>query len=291
MDVSFILEFVELAEIKSFSATAYHLHLSQATLSRHIQSLERELGHPLLIRTTRNVALSDYGQVYLPFAKQIAESVREAEAATLAYEKQQDAKTIIGVSRNPDLFLATELIAGFRREYPHIQIQIFEGSLNELRREFSEGHINLVSMAYPKQEMPRHRFIPAGESCLTAIMPQDHFLAEYKAIPIRCLENVPLLVPEQTSFPFQYLLRMFRQEGIHPNIVYQGNSTGIGHLLNEGMGILIQDQAIAGTQIDERLVIRKLEPDISYIYGLEYGARLTKNERTYVNYAKTKLRL
>ena len=107
----------------------------------------------------------------------------------------------------------------------------------------------------------------------------------------QALENVPLLVPEQTSFPFQYLLRMFRQEGIQPNIVYQGNSTGIGHLLNEGMGILIQDQAIAGTQIDERLTIRKLEPDISYIYGLEYGARLTKNERTYVNYAKTKLRL
>lgn len=155
-----ILEFALLADTKSFSATAYQLHMSQAALSRHIQSMERELGHPLFIRTTRNVELSEYGQVYLPYAKEIKESVQKAEAARVVFEKQRNTKTMIGVSHNPDLFLAAELISEFRREYPHIPIQIFEGSLKELRQEFLTGRLHIISMAYSKGEKPQNNFIP-----------------------------------------------------------------------------------------------------------------------------------
>lgn len=289
MDISFILEFVVLADTRSFSATAYQFHMSQAALSRHIQSMERELGHPFFIRTTRSVELSDYGQIYLPFAKQIADSVHKAENARIAYERECNIKTMIGVVHNPDLFLETELIADFRKEYPDIPIQIFEGSLKELRQEFLEGRLHIISMAYSKWEKPQYKFIPAGKSCLAAIMPKDHPFASFERIPLKSLENVPLLVPERTSFPFQYLLHAFWQEDIHPDIVYQGNTTGVGHLLKEGMGILIQDMAIAETQMDEHLAIRKLNPDISYDFGLEYRDNLTKNERIYVKYIEKRL--
>ncbi len=289
MDISFILEFAVLAETKNYSATAYQLHMSQATLSKHIQSMEKELGHPLFIRTTRNVKLSDFGEVCLPYAQQISESVRKAEAARIAFEKRTAAKTMIGIVHNPDLFLATELISGFRREYPGIPIQIIEGSLKELRQEFLAGHLHIISMAYAGWEKLPHNFIPAGKSSLAAIMPKDHPLAGYDAIPLKLLVDVPLLVPEQTSFPFQYLLHFFQQEEIHPDIVYQGNTTGVKHLLKEGMGIFIQDEAIAKTQMDEHLVLRHLEPDISYIFGLEYQKNLTKNERIYVKYIEKML--
>ena len=80
--------------------------------------MERELGHPLFVRTTRNVELSDFGQLYLPYARQIAEGIQQAEAARIAFEKQRNTKTMIGVSHNPDLFMATELISAFRRKHP-----------------------------------------------------------------------------------------------------------------------------------------------------------------------------
>lgn len=284
MDISFILEFVVLADTKNFSAASYKLHMSQATLSKHIQSMERELGHPLFIRTTRNVEISEYGQIYLPYARQISESIRKAEAARIAFEKRSSARTMIGVVHNPDLFMATELISGFRREYPDIPIQIFEGSLKELRHEFLTGNLHIISMAYSTWETPQNHFIPAGRSRLVAIMPGNHTLAGYDTVPLKLLENVPLLVPEQTSFTFQYLMHVFWEKDIHPDIVYQGNTTGVKQLLKEGMGIFIQDKAIAKTQIDEHLVMRRLEPDISYIFGLEYQDNLTKNERIYVKY-------
>ncbi len=42
-------------------------------------------------------------------------------------------------------------------------------------------------------------------------------------------------------------------------------------------------------KIDEPLVIRKLDPDISYTFEIEYRNNLTKNERTYVKYIEKRL--
>lgn len=72
MELAFIREFVTLAEIRKFSAAAQQLHISQSTLSRHIQTLETELGCTLFTRTTRDVELSACGALYLPYAKKIA---------------------------------------------------------------------------------------------------------------------------------------------------------------------------------------------------------------------------
>ncbi len=55
-----------------------------------------------------------------------------------------------------------------------------------------------------------------------------------------------------------------------------------------GMTRLLIGIIIVG-KIDEPLVIRKLDPDISYTFGLEYRDNLTKNERTYVKYIEKRL--
>lgn len=63
----------------------------------------------------------------------------------------------------------------------------------------------------------------------------------------------------------------------------------MSQLLHEGMGICLMDQLIARTQLTDTLVLRKLEPDVSYVYGLEYQEPLTKNEQIYVRYIQKKL--
>ncbi|MGN0713235.1 MAG: LysR substrate-binding domain-containing protein [Anaerovoracaceae bacterium] len=289
MDISSLREFLVLAETGSFSAAAYHLHMSQSTLSRHIQTLERELGYSLFHRTTRNVQLTEYGRLYLPYVKRITEDATKAAAALKNLEKQRNTRTLIGIVHNPDLYMITEFIRTFRRDYPDILLKIQEGSLRELHRAFSAGQIRIITMTFADWEKPQHGFLPAGRSRLVAVLPESHPLACMEKIPLQSLKNVHLLVPDQTTFTYQYLEYMLRQEGVQPEIVYQGNTTGLSGLLNDGMGILIQDQAQAQKQAEPPLVIRQLEPDISYAYGLEYRSHLTKNERTFVNFVRSML--
>lgn len=67
--------FVKVAQLCSFSEASKALFISQSTLSQQIKQLEDELGVELLVRDSRHVALSDYGEQYLPYAKQVLKDV------------------------------------------------------------------------------------------------------------------------------------------------------------------------------------------------------------------------
>lgn len=59
--LSNLATFVQVAERLSFSATAAALGVSRPAVSQAVQALERQLGTPLLIRTTRSVRLTEAG--------------------------------------------------------------------------------------------------------------------------------------------------------------------------------------------------------------------------------------
>ena len=104
MELSFLQDFVVLAETQKFSAAAQKLHISQSTLSRHIQALEAELGCVLFHRTTRDMELSAYGTLYLPYARKILHTANTAELRLRDYSARQEKTVQIGVVHNPDLY-------------------------------------------------------------------------------------------------------------------------------------------------------------------------------------------
>ena len=70
---------VTIAESGSLSAAARKLGAPLPTVSRKISELERRLNTRLLIRSTRRLALTDAGAVYVTAAKRILDEVGEAE--------------------------------------------------------------------------------------------------------------------------------------------------------------------------------------------------------------------
>src|SRR5215468_5260457 len=73
--------FVRIAEAGSISKAARTLGLSVAMTSRHLSSLEAELGAPLMRRTTRRIVLTDAGQEFLVRARAVLAAVDEAREA------------------------------------------------------------------------------------------------------------------------------------------------------------------------------------------------------------------
>jgi DNA-binding transcriptional LysR family regulator len=73
--------FVRVAESGSLSRAARELTLSQPSVSRIIGSLEARLGTKLLLRTTRSIALTEAGAVYLERARSLLAEMEEAEQA------------------------------------------------------------------------------------------------------------------------------------------------------------------------------------------------------------------
>ncbi|QTL34565.1 MULTISPECIES: LysR family transcriptional regulator [Pseudoalteromonas] len=74
-------EFVAVATCGSFTGAAQQLDTSVAQVSRRVKTLESELGYQLLTRTTRNLALTPEGQIFLGHARLLQHAYEDATAA------------------------------------------------------------------------------------------------------------------------------------------------------------------------------------------------------------------
>jgi DNA-binding transcriptional LysR family regulator len=72
--------FVAVVDAGSFVGAASATGLSKAAVSRHVGELEKRLGVRLLQRTTRRLSLTEEGRMFFERAKELLESIDEAES-------------------------------------------------------------------------------------------------------------------------------------------------------------------------------------------------------------------
>lgn len=94
MELRHLAVFVAVAEECSFSRAAARLMIAQSAVSRTVRDLERDLGGPLFVRSSRHVALTDMGRVTLDHARltlDAAAATRTAACAALDNAAPEDA--------------------------------------------------------------------------------------------------------------------------------------------------------------------------------------------------------
>ena len=75
MELRHLEYFVAVAEEQHFTRAAERLMVSQSGLSASVRALERELGAPLFVRSTRSVELTGGGRALLAEANRTLASV------------------------------------------------------------------------------------------------------------------------------------------------------------------------------------------------------------------------
>lgn len=76
-----IMEFLAVAETQSFTSAAKRLGLSVSQVSREVSALEQRLAVKLLYRTTRQVRLTEPGQLFYQHCRPLVNGLQEAERA------------------------------------------------------------------------------------------------------------------------------------------------------------------------------------------------------------------
>ena len=128
--------FVRAAEHLSVSAAAREMDLAKSVVSKRLAQLEAALGATLLTRSTRRVALTPAGAVYLEFARQALDAVRRAgeELRTLRTDLSGLIRVTAPVSWGHRV--VGRLLPSFLAQHPGLEIElVLEDRLLDLAHE------------------------------------------------------------------------------------------------------------------------------------------------------------
>ena len=133
---------LRVVETGSFSAASRALGVPLATVSRKVNDLEAHLGTRLLVRTTRKVALTDAGAVYVASARRILEEIDETER-TAAGEFHAPRGELVLTA--PVLFGCLHIlpvVSDFLVAYPEINIRLV---LSDRNLHLLDDHVDMAA--------------------------------------------------------------------------------------------------------------------------------------------------
>ena len=129
--------FAKVASTRSFSGAARELGISQATVSKHVQTLEDWFGARLLHRTTRRVALTDVGE---GFFLQCSRILEEMESARTSAKPETPVRGSMRITA-PVVFGSTQLgplVVDFLHQHPELSLHV----------ELSDRSVDLIEEGY-----------------------------------------------------------------------------------------------------------------------------------------------
>ena len=116
--------FVRAVELGSLSKAAEELGYTQSGISHMMQSLEDEVGFPLMVRTSAGILPNTEGEMLLPIIRQLLRT-NESLEQNIAKIKGADIGCIrIAAYPSVATYWLPGIIALFQKDYPNVEIQI-----------------------------------------------------------------------------------------------------------------------------------------------------------------------
>lgn len=124
LDANDLLLFALIMETGSFARAAERARLPRSTLSRRLTALEARLGERLLTRSTRRLAITEFGERILEHARHLLEETEAANA--VAQHRQATPRGVLRVSMPPDFveFDLTRLFLQYAAAYPEVRLEL-----------------------------------------------------------------------------------------------------------------------------------------------------------------------
>lgn len=124
LDPNDLLIFARVAEAGSFSRAAERLSLPRSTVSRRVAWLEECLGERVLLRTTRRLALTEFGEQLLAHAQQVAVEVDAATALSEHRQALPSGRLRVSLPADVANLLLTDMLAAFMAMHPNVSLEL-----------------------------------------------------------------------------------------------------------------------------------------------------------------------
>lgn len=119
-----LLLFARVVGEGSFSRAGVRLGLPKSTVSRRLAALEAQLGERLLLRTTRQLTVTDFGHSMLEHAQQVAAEVDAASELAQRRQAQPSGRLRVSMPSELATVVLAPVLAAFVQRYPAITLEL-----------------------------------------------------------------------------------------------------------------------------------------------------------------------
>lgn len=273
MEMRHMRYFIAVAEELHFARAAERLQMSQQPLSAQIRRLEEELDVVLFERTTRRVALTDAGRVFLEKAYQTIQAFNQAINAAQEAKRGERGEIRIGYASTTLYNIMPPLIRTFRERFPHIRVILRELACHPaLDEQVMQGYLDIGLTGDPLYVYTeRLDHLTLCRESVFVVLPETHRLAAWHEIPLCELHNEPFIQYDRVEkvHVHQQIVSVFREAGLSLNNVQEATSEQamIG-LAAAGIGVSIVSASLSGIRRTEVVYRRLIEPDVEVDFNM-----------------------
>ncbi|MGL5081428.1 MAG: LysR family transcriptional regulator [Microcoleaceae cyanobacterium] len=253
------------ADSGNFSEAAFHLNLSQSTVSHAIATLEEELGISLFQRGRYGAHLTSVGERIVAKALQV-QTLLEQITTEANREKGLHGGTVRVVSfRSVATHILPTVIAQFCQQFPEISITLMEmDGTSEMEQCVREGRADICFTYLPtSEEFETWEFL---RDDYIVLLPPNHVI-ESSQLSWEQLASFPLVMTN-VSCCSQIIYNYLKQLNNSVNIAYQvREDSTIVSMVMQGLGIGILPR-LAAEPVPPQIKICSLPSYLERVIGV-----------------------
>jgi DNA-binding transcriptional LysR family regulator len=242
MELRHLRYFRAVAEELHFGRAAQRLLIAQPPLSQQIRQLERELGAELLIRSTRNVALTPAGLAFLGRTIAILDAVDDAADLARRVADGTTGRLTIGCVGSATYSVLPQLVRALSELLPDVDVRVRGEMLAPAQlAALAAGEIDLALLRPPVTDPGLSTEIIRRDSLLVAL-PEGHRLSKRKGLAMGDLREEDLVAHAGggRSVMGSLLATLCADAGFAPRVRHEGDETStLVTLVAAGLGVAI----------------------------------------------------
>ncbi len=266
MELRVLKYFVTVAREGSITAAANNLHLTQPTLSRQLQDLEKELGQKLLIRGKYKISLTPEGMILRKRAEEIIDMVEKTEAEFSSLKDKVSGDIYIGCGETDSMKYIAGVMKDIQSKYPDIKFHIYSGNAEDVTEKLDRGILDFGLLIQPI-DLSKYDYITMPEKDVWGvIMRKDSPLAQKDKIEVHDLTGIPLISSRQMSRKYSASSGFLNWFGEHFDELYIAATYNLVYnaaiMVEAGLGYAITLDKLVKTSETSSLCFRPLSPKL-----------------------------
>ena len=236
-------------DLGSFSKASEVVGYTQSGLTHLVNSLEREIGFPLIMRSHNGVSLTEQGKELVPDIRQFLQANASLENRIQAMAKQQGETIRIAAYASMAMFWLPEILYRFRRICPKVDVDLrmVDHALEPFEL-LQEGKTDVIFAS--RQSSESSEWMPLYDELLYAILPKNYPLNGRTLFPLKEFEGKDFLMP-YGRFDID-VHAAFGKAGVKANeqTVYVDDETVI-RMVGKGLGISMMSEFMIRGNTDD----------------------------------------